>query len=66
MSTVPEVIVARHCGLKVAVISVVTNLAAGLSEEHITHEGTLHFAAKASKNLRNLLRNSISQLTNDC
>jgi xanthosine phosphorylase len=62
MSTVPEVIIARHCGLKVAVISVVTNLAAGLSEEPITHEGTLQFAAKASHDLGRLLETAISQL----
>ncbi len=64
MSTVPEVIVARHCDVKVAVISVVTNLAAGLSEEHITHEGTLHFAAKASENLGRLLETAIKPLAN--
>lgn len=62
MSTVPEVIVARHCGLRVAVISVVTNLAAGLSEKPITHERTLHFAEKASHNLGLLLENAIDQL----
>jgi xanthosine phosphorylase len=64
MSTVPEVIVARHCDIKVAAISVVTNLAAGLSEEHITHEGTLHFAAKASENLARLLETAIKPLAN--
>lgn len=62
MSTVPEVIVARHCDLKVAVISVVTNLAAGLSKEPITHEGTLHFAEKASKNLGHLLVAAIKEI----
>lgn len=62
MSTVPEVIVARHCGLKVAVISVVTNLAAGLSDEPITHEGTVHFAAKASNNLGRLLEASVAKI----
>ncbi|MEN9449831.1 MAG: purine nucleoside phosphorylase [Pseudomonadota bacterium] len=64
MSTVPEVIVARHCGLKVAVISVVTNLAAGLGDEPITHEGTVHFAAKASENLGRLLESAVVQIAN--
>lgn len=63
MSTIPEVIVARHCGLKVAVISVVTNLAAGLSNEPITHEGTVHFAAKASDNLGQLLESAVEKMT---
>lgn len=63
MSTIPEVIVARHCGLKVAVISVVTNLAAGLSDEPITHEGTVHFAAKASDNLGQLLESAVEKMT---
>lgn len=62
MSTVPEVIVARHCGLKVAVISVVTNLAAGLNDEPITHEGTVHFAAKASNNLGRLLEATVAKI----
>lgn len=62
MSTIPEVIVARHCGLKVAVISVVTNLAAGLNDEPITHEGTVHFAAKASDNLGELIESAVGQI----
>lgn len=55
MSTVPEVIVARHCGLKVAAISAITNYAAGMSDEEITHEGTLYYSKVAAKDMSLLL-----------
>jgi purine-nucleoside phosphorylase len=41
MSTVPEVIAARHAGLDVLAISCVTNMAAGLSGQEITHQEVL-------------------------
>jgi purine-nucleoside phosphorylase len=41
MSTVPEVIVARHMGINILAISCVTNMAAGLSEGEISHEEVL-------------------------
>ncbi|MGQ0663003.1 MAG: purine-nucleoside phosphorylase [Pseudomonadota bacterium] len=55
MSTVPEVIVARHCGLRVAAISTITNLAAGLDASPIAHAETLRVAAQAAGDLGRLL-----------
>lgn len=60
MSTVPEVILARFLGLRVAALSVVTNMAAGLSDEAISHEHTKAMAplgaAKLGRVLRRMLR----------
>jgi xanthosine phosphorylase len=55
MSVVPEVIIARHCGLKVVCVTAVTNAAAGMSNEKITHEGTLHFGEIAARNMTKLI-----------
>jgi purine-nucleoside phosphorylase len=45
MSTVPEVIIARRLGLRVLAVSMVTNFAAGLNEDPISHEQTMRAAA---------------------
>ncbi|MFT6558557.1 purine-nucleoside phosphorylase [Sneathiella sp.] len=55
MSTTPEVLVARHCGLKVAAISNITNLVAGLSETKLSHEQTLECAKLAAADLEQLI-----------
>jgi purine-nucleoside phosphorylase len=56
MSTVPEVILARFLGLKVAAISTITNMAAGLSEEAISHDHTKAMAPLGAKKLERVLR----------
>ena len=55
MSTVPEVILARHQGIPLCALSVITNYAAGMSETDITHEQTIAFASKAADTVEKLL-----------
>jgi purine-nucleoside phosphorylase len=56
MSTVPEVILARHCGLRVAGVSAITNLAEGMGGEELSHEQTLRNAEVAARDLVRLVR----------
>lgn len=65
MSTIAEVILARHCGLKVICISTVTNMATGLSSEKLTHEGVLAVGKRAAQDLSRLVLNFIEQTAND-
>lgn len=59
MSTVPEVILARFLGLRCAAVSVVTNMAAGLSAEHISHEHTKASAPIGAAKLERILRRAL-------
>jgi purine-nucleoside phosphorylase len=56
MSTVPEVILARFLGLRAAAISTITNMAAGLSDESISHEHTKRMAPLGAAKLEKILR----------
>lgn len=56
MSTVPEVILGRFLGLRCAAISTITNMAAGLSDEAISHEHTKAMAPMGAAKLEVVLR----------
>jgi purine-nucleoside phosphorylase len=57
MSTVPETIVARQCGLKVAAVSCITNLAAGRSRKPLSHAEVLETAERVKKLAAQMLKN---------
>jgi xanthosine phosphorylase len=62
MSTVHETAVARHCGLRVAAISAISNFAEGLSPEPLSHERTLRDAERAAQELAALLVRFVEDL----
>jgi xanthosine phosphorylase len=63
MSTVPEVILARHCGLRVVGVSAITNLAEGMGGEQLSHEQTLRNADVAGRDLVRLVERFAGDLT---
>lgn len=62
MSTVPETIIARYLGIKVLAFSLLTNMAAGLSTEVLSHSHTLSQAAQSTTRAGNLLIKTVEGL----
>jgi len=62
MSTVPEVIAARHAGLRVAAVSAVTNLAEGMGGEELSHDQTLRVARQGAAQLGPLIERFVEEL----
>ena len=61
MSTVPEIILARFLGMKAAAISTITNMAAGLSDEAISHDHTKAMAPIGAAKLERVLHRFLSE-----
>ena len=55
MSTVPEALVAGHCGMQVLGISCITNIAAGLSDRKLDHSEVLEIADRVHDTFQHLL-----------
>ena len=65
MSTVAECIAARHCGLRVAAVSAITNLAAGMSGQPLDHAETLTFGELAGQRLGLLIDEFVSEVEHE-
>lgn len=61
MSTIPGVVAARHCGMRVGVIAVITNMAAGMAPVKLSHDVTLEGAKLGADNLIKLMRAFLAQ-----
>ncbi len=62
MSTVPETLIARHAGLRVLALSLMTNMGAGMSAETLSHAHTLAQAKDAAEVAGRLLADVISAI----
>ena len=62
MSTVPEAIVARHSGIKVSAFSLVTNLAAGISKEPLSHDEVIQIAELSKDKLQNFMEKFLIEI----
>lgn len=62
MSTVPEVIVARHSGLKVLGISCISNMAAGILDQPLTHEEVIQTTEKVKANFLSYIKEIVKGL----
>ena len=62
MSTVPEVIVANHCGLQVAAVSCISNMAAGILDQPLTSEEVLETADIVKEKFIGLLSAAVKLL----
>lgn len=62
MSTVPEVIVANHAGMTVAGISCISNMAAGMLDETLSHDDVKRAARLSSQNFVNLLLRTVERM----
>jgi xanthosine phosphorylase len=62
MSSVPDCIIANHCGLRVVGASCITNMGAGLSDEKLSHAHTLENAAKVAGSFERLVTAAVRRL----
>ena len=62
MSTVPETIAANHLGLRVAALSCITNLAAGISSQKLSHDEVTETAKRVESEFTSFLKEFVSSI----
>lgn len=62
MSTVPEVIVARHCGMKILGISCISNMAAGILDQPLTHDEVIETTERVKTNFLSYVKELVGNI----
>ena len=62
MSTVPEAVVANHCGIKISAISCITNMAAGILDRKLSHEEVNETADRVKLTFKEIIKDYIKEL----
>lgn len=62
MSTVPEAIIAHHCGIKNVAVSCITNMAAGVLDEVLSYDDVKNTAEKVKIQFKQIIKEFIEQL----
>ena len=62
MSTVPEAITATHCGIKTVGISLITNMAAGILDQPLSHQEVMETGERVKDTFRALVDGVIAAL----
>jgi purine-nucleoside phosphorylase len=62
MSTVPEAIVANHCGIKICGVSCITNYAAGVLDQPLTESEVIETAGRTAPVFEKLIRGTLDIL----
>ena len=65
MSTVPEAIVAKHCGMEISAFSLVTNLAAGISKNPLDHNEVIEIANYSKMKLQSFIQEFLIAINSD-
>lgn len=62
MSTVPEAITARHCGINVIAVSCITNMAAGIIKKELSHEEVKETAQRVEKKFVETIKEFVTKI----
>ena len=62
MSTVPEAIVAHHCGIKNVAVSCITNMAAGVLDEILSHDDVKNTAERVKVQFKEIIKEFVKEI----